>query len=364
MWDPALETGSIVRKFGSFHEYLTLVSACVGALTVYFPSLLMGLILSFPLAVESAEARDKFIALGTGFEAGTYFPVGKALCEQVNRFNDATQVRCLNYSTGGSVYNIEALASGELDMGITQSNLAYNAFKGVRQFEDRLPFRSLRTVMNLYDQPFTVTVHKDSGITGFSQFRGRILNIGNEGSGKRTLGEQMLQFMGVDRSYFKDVKEYSTSKQVREFCRGNIDIMIESVGVPTPLYEKVEACGGVFLDLPAEVIAGFKGLGPFFFDYEIPVSMNANNAKPTKTIGMKIVLVSSNSVPASAIEVITRALLDEPGVFQGLHPALSLSTKDSVTQDSIHVPLHQGVVDYLSSPKGKTGHRKYDERSR
>lgn len=315
-------------------------------------------------AIAPADARDKFLALGTGYEAGTYYPVGEALCRQVNLYTDSSKVRCLNYATGGSVYNIEALASGELEMGITQSNLAFNAFNGVRQFEGRLPFKSLRTVMNLYDQPFTVTVHKDSGIKNFSDFRGKVLNIGNIGSGKRTLGEQMLGFMGVDRSFFKDVKEYSTSKQVREFCRRNIDIMIESVGVPTPLYEEVESCGGVFLDLPTEVIAGFLGLGPFFFEYEVPVSMNANNTKPAKTIGMKIVLVSRSTVPARAVEVVTRALLQEPGTLQSLHPALSLSSPESVTRDSIHVPLHDGVVRYLEGGSGAGKNGSFDVQTR
>jgi TRAP transporter TAXI family solute receptor len=306
----------------------------------------------FSVSVDSAgqaEARDKFLALGSGYEAGTYYPVGNALCDQINRFNDGNHIRCLNYSTGGSVYNIEALASGELDLAITQSNLAFNAFRGLDGFFSRGANDQLRTVMNLYDQPFTVTVHKESGIADFSHFKGRILNIGNEGSGKRTLGEQMLRFMGVGREFFKEVQEYSTSKQIREFCRGNIDIMIESVGVPTPLYKQVEECGGIFLDLPPDIIAGYKGLGPFFFDYEIPTSMNKNNQRPTKTIGMKIVLISKASVSAETIESITRALLGDPDVFPQLHPALSLSSPDSVTAEAIHVPLHDGVLRFLDS---------------
>jgi TRAP transporter TAXI family solute receptor len=304
-----------------------------------------------------AHAYDKFIALGTAYRAGTYFPVGEALCRRINRYRDETKIRCLSYETGGSVYNIQALTAGELDLAITQSNLLYNAYHGLGEFAKFGPNKSLRTVVNLYDQPLTVTVHKDSGIANFSELPGKILNIGNEGSGKRALAEKIMSIMGWQRRDFSSVLELSTGKQARAFCERKIDIMVETVGIPTPLYKTVEKCGGVFLDLPEKLSSGFKALGPFFFDYRIPRSINANTTHDVKTIGLKIVLISRSSVSNETIRSVAASLMGERGAFQKLHEALSLTSERSMTEQSVHVPLHGGVAEFLSRRQNADGGR-------
>ncbi len=296
----------------------------------------------------AAHSSDKFIVLGTAYESGTYYPVGRALCSRVNEFHDITNIRCHSYATGGSLYNIEALASGELDMGITQANLAYDAFLGVKQFSGRRPLKELRKILDLYDQPLTVSVRKGSKIKSFKDFQGKIINIGNVGSGKRTLGDKMLRLMGVERSYFRAVTEYSTAMQIEQFCRGTIDIMIESVGIPTPLYKKVESCGGIFLDLPQEIIAGFEKISPFFYAYRIPKGINNNNARSVKTIGMRVTLISRSSISNDTIASMVQNLIGQPGIFKKLHPALSLSPVDRMQNEENKLPLHDGVKRFFA----------------
>lgn len=91
------------------------------------------------LAGGPAVAFDKFLALGTSSSGGVYWPVGQSICKFINASRIEHLVRCLAYNTGGSVYNIQALTSGELDVAIftgadmTDSNMASN-------IEDRADF--------------------------------------------------------------------------------------------------------------------------------------------------------------------------------------------------------------------------------
>jgi len=65
-------------------------------------------------AICSPSARadeESFVSLGTGELNGVYYPVGKAICEVVNRDLRTHGVRCSPETTPGSVYNIEALRS-------------------------------------------------------------------------------------------------------------------------------------------------------------------------------------------------------------------------------------------------------------
>ena len=64
--------------------------------------------------------KQSFITIGTGGVTGVYYPTGGAICRLVNKGKAAHGVRCTVESTGGSVYNINTIRAGELDMGIVQ----------------------------------------------------------------------------------------------------------------------------------------------------------------------------------------------------------------------------------------------------
>ena len=78
------------------------------------------------LGVKSAEAQQRFITIGTGGVTGVYYPTGGAICRLVNRGRKGHGTRCSVESTGGSIYNLNTIRAGELDMGIAQSDWQYH----------------------------------------------------------------------------------------------------------------------------------------------------------------------------------------------------------------------------------------------
>src|SRR5919112_4171812 len=82
-----------------------------------------------------ALAQQKFVTIGTGGVTGVYYAVGGAVCRLMNKDRQKTGIRCSVESTGGSVFNVNAIKSGELDFGLTQSDVQYNALKGEAQFK-------------------------------------------------------------------------------------------------------------------------------------------------------------------------------------------------------------------------------------
>lgn len=299
------------------------------------------------MAADAVHAADKFLALGTASTRGTYFPVGNTLCNLINEKRDRHLVRCLAYPTGGSVYNIQALTSGELDIAITRSDLAYKAYNGLAQFAPIGANRALRTVTNLYSQPVVITVHKDSGINSFADFKGKVINIGNRGSGKRAIADQMFKIMGWSKADFAGTTEFSTRGQSKPFCEKKVDILIESIGLPAPLYDRLATeCDAKFIDIPEKLAAGFRKSGPFFFDYKIPANINPNNDADVKTVGIKVVLLSLTTVTDETVATVAHSIFGEKGKFQKSHPALSLSDPNSMVNEGIHVPLHDGAEKY------------------
>ncbi|GIT08559.1 MAG: hypothetical protein CM1200mP30_21890 [Pseudomonadota bacterium] len=61
--------------------------------------------------------QQTFVTIGTGGVTGVYYPNGGAICRLVNKNRKKHGIRCFTESTGGSVYNLNTIRAGELDMG-------------------------------------------------------------------------------------------------------------------------------------------------------------------------------------------------------------------------------------------------------
>jgi TRAP transporter TAXI family solute receptor len=142
------------------------------------------------------QAETTFVTIGTGGVTGVYYPTGGAIARLVNKGRKEHGIRCSVESTGGSVYNLNAIAAGELDMGVAQSDWQYHAYNGTSKFEDAGPNKDLRAVFSVHPEPFTVVARTDSGVKDFMDLKGKRVNIGNPGSGQRGTMEVLMEALG------------------------------------------------------------------------------------------------------------------------------------------------------------------------
>jgi TRAP transporter TAXI family solute receptor len=99
---------------------------------IAFKSAILGISAAAMLAgaSTSAQAEEKYVTIGTGGQTGVYFSVGQSICKLVNRGQNEHGIKCTAPSTGGSVANLNAIANGEQDMGVAQSDVQYHAYTG------------------------------------------------------------------------------------------------------------------------------------------------------------------------------------------------------------------------------------------
>jgi TRAP transporter TAXI family solute receptor len=97
------------------------------------------------VAAPEAPAQQQFVTIGTGGVTGVYYPAGGSICRLVNQGRGEHGIRCSAESTGGSVFNVNTIREGELDMGVVQSDVQYNAYNGEEQFADAGAFEDLRS---------------------------------------------------------------------------------------------------------------------------------------------------------------------------------------------------------------------------
>lgn len=300
------------------------------------------------ITTPAAFAGDKFIALGTSSKSGVYYPVGQGVCALLNRGRAEHGYRCSAYSTGGSLYNIFALDSGQLDLVITRGDLVEDAFNAKGDFKGLQPMTGIRLVANLYSMPVAVIVKTGSRIKTLSQIKGHNINIGNLGSGKRTIADMLLKILGWDSGRFSAVYEYDGKEAKKAFCAGELDVMIEATGFPSEYFDSViKDCEGRFLPLPSEVIEEFKSREAFARDMVIPGNYYASNPVDVPTVGVPVVLASYDTVSEEAIYRVIKGIFDNFGLFRKVQPVLEPATPEYLIDRRGSVELHSGVTRFL-----------------
>ena len=295
-----------------------------------------------------ASAQQKFVSIGTGGVTGVYYAAGGAICRLVNKDRSDHGIRCSVESTGGSVFNVNTIKAKELDLGVVQSDVGYNAYNGDGQFKDAGAFKKLRSVFSIHPEPFTVLSRKEANIQKFEDFKGKRFNVGNPGSGTRASMDQLLQAMGLDTSFFSLASELRPDEHGPALCDGKIDGFIYGVGHPSAnIQDPTTSCGAKLVPLTGPAVDKLVETYPYYAKVAIPGGLYPNNPDDTQTYGVLATFVTSEDVPDEAVYTVVKAVFDNFDDFKRLHPAFANLKKEDMVKNGLSAPLHPGAEKYF-----------------
>jgi TRAP transporter TAXI family solute receptor len=293
-----------------------------------------------------AGAQQKFISIGTGGVTGVYYPTGGAICRLVNKDRKEHGIRCSAESTGGSIYNINTIRTGELEFGVAQSDWQYHAYNGTSEFKDQGKFENLRAVFSVHPEPVTIIASDESGVNNITDLKGKRLNIGNPGSGTRGTWEVIEKALGWQRSDLKLAAEMKSAETGQAVCDGKIDAYFWLVGHPSALtQESLATCAAHLVNATGPEIDKLVADNSYYRTATIPAGMY-NNDKDIETFGVGATFVSSADVPDDVVYVVVKAVFDNFDDFKKLHPAFANLKPEEMISDSLSAPLHPGAEKY------------------
>jgi hypothetical protein len=267
----------------SFPRRLALRAACAAALAAAFMP-------------AEALAQQQYLTIGTGGVTGVYYAAGGAICRLVNKDRAKHGIRCSVESTGGSVFNINTIKAGELDLGVAQSDVQFNAFKG---------------------------------------------------SGTRASLEELLVAMNWKLSDFALASELKADEHGPALCDGKIDGFFYAVGHPSAnIQDPTTTCGAKLVPITGPAVDKLLREKPYYGPATIAAGLYPNNPQETKTYGVLATLVSSSKVPADKVYVVVKAVFDNFDEFKKLHPALAHLKPEDMVKNGNSAPLHEGAARY------------------
>lgn len=307
----------------------------------------IALLSSYTCEVPYALAAEKTVTIGTAGLTGVYYPAGGAICRLVNRGRKEHGIRCTVESTGGSINNLEAINKGDLELGVVQSDLLYDAYNGTEVFADVGADKRLRGLFALHSEPFTVVVRKDAKINVFDDLKKKKVYLGAPGSGMRATMEQVMHEKGWTDKTFSSVVDLKSTDQAQALCSGKIDAMIYAGGHPNGAIQQITSmCATKILDVDGDIIDKMIEQHPYYTHAIIPGGMYVGNPKDVHTFGVKAVLVASSELDENTVYEIVKAVFDNIDNFKTLHPVFATLNPKLMALTGNNAPIHPGALKY------------------
>jgi TRAP transporter TAXI family solute receptor len=295
-------------------------------------------------------AKTTFVTIGTGGITGVYYPTGGAIARIVNKKRKVYGIRCTVESTGGSVFNVNAVMAGDLEFGVVQSDRQFQAMKGLAEWKEKGPQKDLRAVFTIHPESITLVAADDAGIKSINDLRGKRVNIGNPGSGQRQNSIDGLMNAGINYEKDLEAEGVKAAEAPGLLQDGRIDAFFYTVGHPSGAIKEATAGRRKVHFVPITGVDNLLKKYPYYAKALIPIKLypGATNTKDVETFGVKATFVTSAKVPDQVVYAITKEVFDNFEAFKKLHPAYQVLTKENMLE-GMSAPIHPGAMKYYKA---------------
>ena len=286
----------------------------------------------------------KFLNIGTGGTAGTYYPIGGAMAEILNK--EIPGMSASAQSTGASVANVNMLGDGTIDLATVQNDIAYYAANGTEMFVDK-KVDGLKGIASLYPETCQFVTLKASGIKSLSELKGKRVAVGAVGSGVEANVRQILAAYGISYDDI-DAQYLSFAEGASALKDGNVDVAVLTAGYPTASVQDIAAQNPVrLLPVEEEIADALIAQYPFYTKTVIPAGTYVGFNEPVPSVAVMAMLVAGPTVNEELGYKVTKAIFSHLDRLQAAHAVGKQITRDSV-KAGMSLPMNEGAEKYFN----------------
>ena len=286
----------------------------------------------------------KFLNIGTGGTAGTYYPIGGAMAEILNK--EIPGMSASAQSTGASVANVNMLGDGTIDLATVQNDIAYYAANGTEMFVDK-KVDGLKGIASLYPETCQFVTLKASGIKSLSELKGKRVAVGAVGSGVEANVRQILAAYGISYDDI-DAQYLSFAEGASALKDGNVDVAVLTAGYPTASVQDIAAQNPVrLLPVEEEIADALIAQYPFYTKTIIPAGTYVGFNEPVPSVAVMAMLVAGPTVNEELGYKVTKAIFSHLDRLQAAHAVGKQITRDSV-KAGMSLPMNEGAEKYFN----------------
>ena len=241
-------------------------------------------------AAGKVDRSKEFITVLTGPTSGIYFPIGGAFSKVVGEMGYKTSAT----ATGATAENINAILTGKGEMAIAMSDSVIQAVEAFGAYQGKPKAENLRAMMGLWPNVCQIVTTKDSGITKFTDLKGKRVGVGAPNSGVELNARMMFEAHGMT---YKDAKvDYlSYGEAIDQIKNGQCDVAFVTSGLGNATIKELGTAKEiVFVPVEGEALKKLTAKYPFYVEWKIPKETYGTKVDTTTAAVMNIMLVSKN----------------------------------------------------------------------
>ena len=299
------------------------------------------------VAVSGAFAQQKFITIGTGVTAGTYYPLGGGLAEIWNK--NIPKMNATAQSTGASATNVNLLRENKLDVIFTQNDVAFYAYTGTELFKNNA-YKDLRGMACLYNETVHVVATESSGVKTIYDLRGKRISVGAAGSGTDANARQILEAAGMTYNDVK-VQYLSFGESASNLKDGNIDAAFTTGGAPIAAIQDLAVSRKtVLVTIPKEVLDKLMAKWSFYTPAVIPANTYMGITTDSQTVTVKSMIACSARLDANLVyEMLKTMYANTPRLIAAHAQGKNITIPTAL--DGMSIPLHPGAEKFFKDMK-------------
>lgn len=293
---------------------------------------------------DKKPAAQKFINIATGGTSGTYFPLGGALADILNKNIPGTNASA--QSTGASVANVNLLSQGKVEIAFIQNDIAYYAANGTEMFKGK-QVAGLQGLATLYPETVQIVTLKKSGIKSVADFKGKRIAVGAAGSGTEANARQIMEAYGIKYDDIK-VQYLSFGEAASALKDGNVDAAFITAGHPTAAIQDIATQNDVVLvPVDADKADALIKKYPFYTKLVIKAGTYPKQDADVTAVAVKCMLAVTDKMDENTAYAIAKALYGNLDRMKSAHSAANAISKDTA-KDGMSIKLNPGAEKFFN----------------
>ena len=296
---------------------------------------------AFIVVVAGGAQAQQQMTIGTASLGGAFYPVGTGIAEIVSKY--VPGVKMTAEVTGGSTENPRLVGTGQTDVGISNANHVYQAYRGEPPFTKKFDVMAIGA---LHGSVLHVVTIEGTGVNTIPDLKGKKVAAGPAGGGSVPMIKAVLSVYSELK--FEDLKPsyVSYSDGITALKDGNVQAALVGAGVPAAAVMELGVSQKVrFVEISEAKMAEITKKYPYYSRAMIPASIYKTE-KDILVMGVRNLLAVNSKMNEKIAYEITRAIYSHLNELATYHASL----KDVTLKDAVEVsgvPIHPGALKFF-----------------
>lgn len=307
-------------------------------ITIFFTLLVVSLITACSGAGTSGSGGDLKYSIAAGTTGGGFHTGGTALSTVLN--DNMDKMKSVVEVTGSSMDNVQLIQAGEAELGLSSTEVAWEAYHGEFTFEGK-PHDKLRTLFPGWPGVYMFVTLKDSGIKSIEDFDGKRYSSGPKASANEVFSERVFNTFDIHPK----ITNLPTSDAADALKDGTIDGF--SIAWPSSAVTELETSHELtLLTVDESKKERFLEGNPPYVWLEIPPGTYKALPNGAEGFGLFNLFLVSSDVSDEIVYDILKTAYDNVDKIKQVWPdmaeGMSIENLDKTT-----IPYHPGAVKFF-----------------